>query len=137
MATELKIRDAKLTLKNGTLTVSSPDFKPKEADMSAGAASEGEQPKENKTVAKTAAERQKELYERRKEAGWRKSWLNPATLALVEELGSIEAIPKEREALLAKIADLEREKANQKPEERFQRRLWWQFWRPTINRPAD
>lgn len=136
MTTELTICDAKLTLKNGTLTVSSPDFKRKETDMSSGVASESEQPRENKTAPKTAAERQKELYERRKEAGWRKSWLNPATLALIEELGSIEAIPKEREALLAKIADLERERARQKPKERAPRR-WWHFWRPTANHPVN
>lgn len=71
---------------------------------------------------KTAAERQKSLYERRKAAGWKKGWIDPATAQLAEDLGGIEHIVEHRDQLADLIsqqiaaldelaAELEREKS--------------------------
>lgn len=54
---------------------------------------------------KTAKERAKDHYERRKAAGWRKTWVDPETLALAEELGGIEKIAADYHRLLSAKID--------------------------------
>ncbi|SNR88148.1 hypothetical protein [Puniceibacterium sediminis] len=53
--------------------------------------------------AKTQAERQKEHYHRRKAEGWRKTWVDPQTLTLADELGGIERIQAHRDKLVQLI----------------------------------
>ena len=106
---EITITSGHLTLKNGALTLKTRD--PVATDDPA-LAEPPEKPK-----AKTGAERQKELYERRKVDGWRKVWVDPATLELAELLGGIEKIPTERLAWIVRVSELEK------------RRPWWRrFW---------
>ena len=54
---------------------------------------------------KTAKERAKEHYDRKKAAGWRKTWVDPNTLALADELGGIEAVSGDRANLAKKIEE--------------------------------
>lgn len=55
---------------------------------------------------KSAKERAKSHYQRKTEAGWRKTWVDPDTLALSEAVGGIENIPQEREEDKQTIQDL-------------------------------
>lgn len=48
---------------------------------------------------KTAAERQKDHYDRRKDEGWRKGWIDPVTLARVKDLGGIEHVAAQHDRL--------------------------------------
>ena len=105
---EITITSGHLTLKNGALTL-----KTREA-VAAPNTAQAETPEKPK--AKTGAERQKELYERRKAEGWRKIWVDPATLELAKLLGGIENIPADREAWIARV------------KEQKKRRPWWRFW---------
>lgn len=58
---------------------------------------------------KTAKERAKEHYDRKKAAGWRKTWVDPETLRLAEELGGIENIVSERSNTLRAFRDVNNE----------------------------
>lgn len=100
----VKTRD--FSFKNGALTF--------QAQEPLSASIEEEKPK---AKAKTDAERQKDLYERRKAEGWRKIWVDPKTLELAKMLGGIENIPADREAWIARVKEQEK------------RRPWWRFWR--------
>lgn len=52
---------------------------------------------------KSAKERAKSHYQRKTEAGWKKTWVDPDTLALADELGGIEAVAANRAELAKKI----------------------------------
>ena len=56
----------------------------------------------------TAAERQKALYERRRAAGWKKSWIDPKTAEVAADLGGIERLGWRYERMAEKIELLER-----------------------------
>lgn len=117
---ELTIVNGQLTLRNGLLTVRSRDI----ARSKPTAPEEKTSPDamQEKPVPKTAAERQKELYERRKADGWRKIWTDPKTIALADELGGVEHISENRAALLTRIAELEAMIALPR------KRKWWFQW---------
>lgn len=59
--------------------------------------------------AKTAKERAKEHYDRKKAAGWRKTWVDPETLKLAEELGGIDKIAEEHRGALRAYGDAQAE----------------------------
>jgi hypothetical protein len=54
---------------------------------------------------KSAKERAKEHYDRKKAAGWRKTWVNPETLKLADHLGGIEGVAADRAELTRKIEE--------------------------------
>ena len=58
---------------------------------------------------KSAKDRAKSHYQRKTEAGWKKTWVDPGTLTLIEELGSVEAISTDRDELLKKIDEKDAE----------------------------
>jgi hypothetical protein len=58
---------------------------------------------------KTAKERAKEHYDRKKAAGWRKTWIDPETLRLAEELGGIDQLPADYQRLLSAKVDAVKE----------------------------
>jgi hypothetical protein len=113
---KITITTGQLTLKNGALTL-----KTRETIATRDPALA--KPPE-KSKAKTGAERQKELYERRKADGWRKVWVNPDTLELADMLGGIEKIPPDRLEWIARVSELEK------------RDPWWRrfFWRVARSR---
>lgn len=110
--TDFKIKNGRLTLKNGILTVRSLDLDPPKAETDGNTSTPiaDDHPKP-----KTTAQRQRELYERRKADGWRKVWVDPKTLKLAEMLGGIDRISADREAWIAKATT-----SGPRP--------WWRFW---------
>ena len=111
--TDIRIKDGKLTLKNGELIIRSKQLPPAGGPSPTSPQNPAQA---SASQAKTSAERQKELYERRKAEGWKKIWVDPATMELAERLGGIQMIPQEREEWIAKVEELTRQ---QPP------RPWW------------
>lgn len=73
----------------------------------------------NKAPAQSAGERQKAHYERKTAEGWKRNWIDPATLALIDREGSIEAVSAHYADLEAtlhqreqRLAELESERAS-------------------------
>lgn len=55
---------------------------------------------------KSAKERAKSHYQRKTEAGWKKTWVDPDTLLLADMFGGIENISKQRDEDQAAYAEL-------------------------------
>lgn len=58
---------------------------------------------------KSAKERAKSHYQRKTEAGWKKTWVDPDTLKLAAEIGGIEQIPTDYEKLMLDKLNAEKE----------------------------
>ena len=74
----------------------------------------------------TAAERQKALYERRRAAGWKKSWIDPKTAEVAADLGGIERLGWRYERMAEKIELLETRIAAAEQKSRLRR--WLRRW---------
>ncbi len=114
--TKFKITEGSFRLKNGALTLSFPDDILPNTDKTSPS-----EPVQEKPEPKTAAERQKELYERRKADGWKKIYVDPATIELAQELGGIENIVEDRQHWIRTASELNAKiESSKKP--------WWKVW---------
>jgi hypothetical protein len=87
--TEIRFTDGVMKLKNGILTLDVKDPQPKGKPT-------GDQPA-------TGAERAKKFEAKKRAAGYKRDWIDPDTLALARELGSIQMIREDRDRLLDEV----------------------------------
>lgn len=123
---KIEITDARMRLKDGVFTLNAKDLLPPKTE-----------PTEGKSKAKSNAERQRALAERRKEAGLVRDWVHKSVLSLTKEFGKPEEFAAEVARLRAhaeeaeSMAALEKRRADAAMAEvqRLKSRRWWRIWR--------
>lgn len=123
--TKIEITEASMRLKDGVFTLNAKDLLPPKSEHS-----------KDKNKPKSNAERQRELTERRKEAGLVREWVHNSVLSVAEELGGSEEIAMEIERLRVRAEKAEEIAASEKQRadaamaevQRLKSRRWWRFW---------
>ena len=122
---KIEITEARMRLKDGVFTLNAKDLLPPKTE-----------PTEGKSKAKSNAERQRALAERKKEAGLVRDWVHKSVLAMSKEFGKPEEFAAEIERLRARAEEAEEIAASEKQRadaamaevQRLKSRRWWRFW---------
>lgn len=123
---KIEITDARMRLKDGVFTLNAKDLLPPKTE-----------PTEGKSKAKSNAERQRALAERKKKAGLVRDWVHKSVLSMTKEFGKPEEFAAEIARLRARaeeaesMAALEKRRADAAMAEvqRLKSRRWWRIWR--------
>ena len=132
---EYTFAEAKLSFQDGKVTLRTPtDIAADEAEQQAAIAA-AKEAREKK--AQSSAERQAEFRQKKKDAGWKSTYVDPETLKAADELGGIEHVLQDRNRWMDRAAIAEAElttlravldamQTQQQPQ--AQPRPWWRFW---------
>ena len=122
--TEIQFTDGSMDVKNGVITLAVRDPSSKSGSVRGSG-----------HVSKSAT-RVKKFEAKKRDAGYKREWVDPDTLALAKQLGGIHAIREDRERLLRRVETLTENivAQEQKIQELHRKstktaRSWWRLWR--------
>jgi multidrug resistance efflux pump len=135
---EYTFAEAKMSFQDGKITLRTPtDIAANEAEQQAAIAA-AKEAREKK--AQSSAERQAEFRQKKKDAGWKSTYVDPETLKAADDLGGIEHVLQDRNKWMDRAVIAESEVRTLQADlttlqavldaiqAQPQPRTWWRFW---------